>query len=219
MSLLELSAIGARIGGEEGQAALHAVDALLDQAGRLRDAVGLAIDQGDDVGDVTDSFIDLREARLGDPAAIDADLDFRRDGLGLAGERSDGTGDLARRGARVVGQLLHFGRDDGEGSACLARACRLDRGIECEHVRLVGDRLDARGDFLHPGHRFGEARHPIAELDDQVSQAGEDPDRVLYRAASLIELAPRLLGKHTRLVGGIGHSRLVGKQAGRHFLE
>ena len=219
MSLLELSAIGARIGGEEGQAALHAVDALLDQAGRLRDAVGLAIDQGDDVGDVTDSFIDLREARLGDPAAIDADLDFRRDGLGLSGEGRDGAGDLARRGARVVGQLLHFCSDNGKGSARLARPCGLDRGVECKHVGLVGDRLDTRRDFLHPRHSLGEARHPITELDDEIGEAGEDPDRVLDRSAPLIELASSLLGEHPRLVGGIGDPGLVGKQTGRHFLE
>ena len=58
----QLPAIVARVGGEARQADLDAVDALLDLAGRLGDAVGLAVDQSDDVGDLADGLGDRREA-------------------------------------------------------------------------------------------------------------------------------------------------------------
>ena len=114
--LLQLPAIVARVGGEGGKAALHAVDAGLDMAGRLGDAVGLAVDQSDDLGDVADGVVDPGEAALRDPALVDAGLDLGGDRLGLAGQRGDGAGDLAGRGAGVVGELLHLGGDDREAS-------------------------------------------------------------------------------------------------------
>ena len=104
-------------------------------------------------------------------------------------------------------------------AARLARARRLDRRVEREHVGLAGDRLDARGDLLHLRHRLGEAGHALAQLDDEVGEPREDLDRVLDRGAALVELAARLLGEHARLVGGIGDLRLVGEQPGGDVLE
>ena len=73
---------------------------------------------------------------------LDAGLDLGGDRLGLAGQRGDGAGDLAGRGAGVVGELLHLGGDDREAAARLAGARRLDGGVEREHVGLAGDGLD-----------------------------------------------------------------------------
>ena len=44
------------------------------------------------------------------------------------------------REAGALGQLAHFVGDDGESATLFASARRLDRRIECEQVRLVGDR-------------------------------------------------------------------------------
>ena len=121
----------------------------------------------------TVSLIRAKRA-LRDPALLDAGLDLGGHRLGLAGQRGDGAGDLAGRGAGVVGELLHLGGDDRERAARLAGARRLDRGVEREHVGLAGDRLDARGDVLDPGHRLGEAGHAVAQLDDEIGEAGED---------------------------------------------
>ena len=90
---------------------------------------------------------------LGGAAALDAGLDLGRDGAGLAGQFADGRGDLAGRGARVMGQLLHFGGNHREAAAGIAGAGRLDGGVQRQHVGLAGDRLDGRGDRLDLVHR------------------------------------------------------------------
>ena len=51
LGLDQLAAIVAGIAGEAGQAGLDPVDAGLDHAGRMGDALGLAVDHADDLGD------------------------------------------------------------------------------------------------------------------------------------------------------------------------
>ena len=98
----------------------------------------------------TVSLIRVKRA-LRDPALLDAGLDLGGHRLGLAGQRGDGAGDLAGRGAGVVGELLHLGGDDRERAARLARPRRLDGGVEGEHVGLAGDRLDRSRRRSGPG--------------------------------------------------------------------
>ena len=50
LGLDQLAAIVAGVAGEVGQAGLHPVDAGLDEAGRVGDALGLAVDHADDLG-------------------------------------------------------------------------------------------------------------------------------------------------------------------------
>jgi hypothetical protein len=219
VDLEQLAAIVAGVVGEARQARFHAVDALLDLAGRLGDAVGLAVDQGDDVGDLADGLGDRREAAAGDPAAVDSVLDLGGHRLGLAGQRGDGAGDLAGRGAGLLGELLDLGGDDRERASRLPGPRRLDGGVEREHVGPVGDPLDARRDVLDPAHRLGEAGHPLAELDDEVGQAAEDGDRVLDRGATFREALARLLGEDPGLVGRFRHPRLVEQKPAGHLLE
>ena len=150
---LQLAAIVARVARRSRtRPALHAVDARLDMAGRLGDAVGLAIDQGDDVGDVADRVVDPAEAALRDAALLDAGLDLARSPprpRGSASRWCRAISLVAR--ARVVGELLHLGGDDREAAPGLAGARRLDGGVEREHVGLAGDRLDRGGDAAAPG--------------------------------------------------------------------
>ena len=51
LRLDQLAAIVAGVAGEVGQAGLDPVDAGLDEAGRMGDALGLAVDHDDDLGD------------------------------------------------------------------------------------------------------------------------------------------------------------------------
>ena len=88
-----------------------------------------------------------------------------------------------------------------------------------QHVGLAGDRLDGRGDGLDLVHRRGEAGHALAQLDDQLGQALEAVDRAFDGFAAGVELGLGLLGQQPRLVGGIGHARLVAEQPRGHVLE
>ena len=65
LRLDQLPAIVARVAGEVGEARLDAVDAGLDQAGRMGDALGLAVDHRHDLGHFGDGVADLAEARPG----------------------------------------------------------------------------------------------------------------------------------------------------------
>ena len=77
--------------------------------------------------------------------ALGAVLDDR-DGLGgLLLHRPDQLGDLLRGVLGILGELTDFLGDDREASALLTGARRLDRGVEREQVRLLGD----PGDRLH----------------------------------------------------------------------
>ena len=85
--------------------------------------------------------LDLLRARLHrlDGGADDA-LDF-----------VDEPGDLLRRAAGALGELADLVGDDREALPHLARAGRLDGGVEGEEVGLLGDvvdRLDDRADLL-----------------------------------------------------------------------
>ena len=91
--------------------------------------------------------------------------------------------------------------------------------LKRQHVGLAGDRLDGRGDRLDLVHRRGETGHALAQLDDQFGQALEAVDGPFDRLAPGLELGLGLLGQQPRLVGRIGHPRLVGEQPGGDFLE
>ena len=158
LRLDQLAAIVAGVAGEFAEAGLHPVDTGLDEAGRMGDAFGLAVDHADDLGHFLDRVADLAEAGLGGAAALDAGLDLGGDGACLAGQLADGRGDLAGRGARVVRQLLHFGGNDREAAAGVAGARRLDGRVERQHVGLAGDRLDRRGNGLDLVHRRRRSR-------------------------------------------------------------
>ena len=219
LRLEKLAAVVAGVACEVGQAGLHAIDARLDHAGRMGDALGLAIDHRHDLGNFADRLADLAEAGLGGAAALDAGLDLGRDGACLAGQLTDRRGDLAGRGARVVRELLHFGGDDREAAARIAGARGLDGRVEGQHVGLAGDGLDGRGNGLHLVHRGCEAGHALAELHDEVGQPLEAGDGAVDGFAARFELGASLLGKQTGFIGGIGNARLVGEKSGRHFLE
>ena len=60
----------------KSKAGLDPVDASLDEAGRVGDALGLTVDHADDLGHFLDRVADLAEPRLGGAAALDTGLDL-----------------------------------------------------------------------------------------------------------------------------------------------
>src|SRR5687768_7410026 len=95
LRLKELAAVVAGVACKVGQAGLHAIDARLDHARRMGDALGLAIDHRYDLGNFTDGLADLAEAGLSGAAALDAGLDLGRHSTCLAGQLTDRGSDLA----------------------------------------------------------------------------------------------------------------------------
>src|SRR5439155_1720570 len=65
-----------------------------------------------------------------------------------------------------IGQALHLLRDDGEGLSVAPRARRLDRRVEREELRLVGDLLDDARD----------GADLLAAPAQCLDGAGRDPD-------------------------------------------
>ena len=214
-----MSAIGARVGRETRQVDLHAIHALLDVRGSLGDAVGLAIDHRDEVGHVPHGLVYRLETRLGDPATLHSGPDFGGYQFSFPGQGGHSLSDLAGGGPCVVCKLFHFRCDNREASPRFPRSRGLDRGVECEHVGLVGDRLDAGRHLLDLAHRLGEARHPATQLNDQVGETAENTDRVLDRVTALPQFVARLLGEDACLIRRICHPGLVGEQSARHILK
>ena len=51
---------------------------------------------------------------------------------------------LVRRAAALLGELSYFVGNDGEAAAVLAGTRRLDRRIQSEQIRLIGDAPGSR---------------------------------------------------------------------------
>src|SRR5206468_967880 len=102
--------------------------------------------------------------------------------------------DLVRRLGGALGEALHLLRDDGEGLSVAPRARRLDRRVEREELRLVGDLLDdARygADLLAaPAQRFDGAGRDADRSHDLV-HAGEG---VANDAPAFVRLGAGTLG-------------------------
>jgi len=87
--------------------------------------------------------------------------------LGDCHRRSRHLADLLRRDLAALGELANLARHHGESLAVLARARRLDRGVEREQVRLIGDVVDDAdllGYVLHRGDGLLDRRAALARL-------------------------------------------------------
>ena len=85
-------------------------------------------------------------------------------------------GDLLAGLARLLGELLHLVRDDGEALAGVARAGRLDRRVQGEQVGLLGhagDHLDDVADLGRAGPEGGDrALGPLREAGGLPAHLG-----------------------------------------------
>ena len=91
--------------------------------------------------------------------------------------------DLLRRLAGAFREPLHFLGDDGEAAARLAGGRRLDRGVQREHVRLLGDVRDQLDDLADLERRFAEALDALRRVLDLRADLVHAGDLVLHRPA------------------------------------
>jgi hypothetical protein len=113
---------------------LGAIRCLQHVAGYFLRRGALLLDRG---GDLARYFVDLGNRAADDLDGVDG---FARCVLDILYLR----GDFLRRLGGLIGQRLYFTRHHGEAPAMLARARRLDRGVQGEQVGLARDILDQR---------------------------------------------------------------------------
>src|SRR5581483_3954196 len=115
--------------------------------------------------------------------AAGAGLDHLDGAGGLGLDLADQPGDAAGGLLRLLSQLADLLGDDGEAAALLARARRLDRGVQCQQVGLLGDRGDRRDDPTDLGRLGPELADRVGDgarrFADRVHRLGRLPDRLV----------------------------------------
>src|SRR5690606_13378340 len=101
-------------------------------------------------------------------------------------DRADEHLDLARRDRRALGELLHLVRDDREAAAAFARPRRLDRRVQREDVRLLGDFLDQLDDVADLLGAFAEALDTLRRVLNGLPYRVHPVDRAAHGLAALV---------------------------------
>ena len=108
--------------------------------------------------------------------------------------------DVLGRLGGALGEALHFLGHDGEAAPRLARGRRLDRGVQREHVGLLGDVRDELHDLADLLRAFAEALDALGGLLDLLADVVHAADRVLHGLRALLRGVQRALGD----LGGFG---------------
>ena len=127
----------------------------------------------------------LREQRPADDvgrAALHRHHGLVRIGL----DRADEHLDLLRRARGTFGQLLDLVGDDGEPAAGLSGPRRLDRRVERQDVRLLGDLLDELDDVADLLRALAEALDALARVLNRFADRVHAGDRAPYGLAALV---------------------------------
>ena len=133
--------------------------------------------------------------------ALDRAVGFDR----LAGrllDRGDLGGDVVGRPRGLRGEAFHFLGDDREAAAGIARARRLDGGVEREEVGLAGDVADQAEDRFD---RFDVGRQRLADLHrlaGLVAGAGGDAGGDFDFGAGILDRADEAGGGLGRFAHG-----------------
>ena len=158
--------------------------ASLDVAGDLGGRGRLLLDgAGDRALDVVDLADD--RADLGD--RVHRALGVGLDRLDLAADVLGGLGGL-------LGQFLHLVGDDGEALARLAGPGRLDRGVEGQQVRLLGDRGDHLDHLADLGAALAQLGNGGVGLLGHFDGGGGDAGRLVGVLGDLLDARPHLFG-------------------------
>ncbi len=174
-------------------------------------------------GDVADDVVDLGHLRH-DPLQRLAGLGHQLDALiDLRGRSRNQRLDLLGRLGRALRQRAHFRGDDREASAGVARARRLDPGVQREQIGLERDLVDHADDladllrrFRDGVHRLDRLAHHDGALLGVLVGGGDDLARVdrafgrfldgrgdlVERRRRLLEARRLLLGAPRQIVGG-----------------
>ena len=158
-------------------------------------------------------LLDGGDAVLGAAGAVLDDLDGRG---GPVLDLADEGGDRRGGAAGLLGELADLVGDDGEAAAVLAGAGGLDRGVQRQQVRLLGDAGD-RGDDA------ADALGLLAEVADRARPPPGSPrarrpsprDASVDRAGALARRPARAASAAAgRLAGVLGAERAGGRDLG-----
>src|SRR5690606_27516804 len=135
----------------------------------------------------------LREERAADDvrrAALHRDDGLVRVRLDRAHEHLD----LAGRRGRALSELLHLVRDAREAAAAFAGARGLDRRVQREDIRLLGDLLDELDDIADLLRALAEALDTLRRILNRLADRVHAVDRPAHRLAALVRDVDRVPG-------------------------
>ena len=113
--------------------------------------------------------------------------------------------DLFRRLARALGEPLHFFGNDREATTGLAGGGRLNRRVQRQDVRLLGEIRDQLDDFPDLERGFTETLDPFRGVLDLRANLVHPGDLILHRLRALLRRGKRLLRDLRRLARGLRH--------------
>src|SRR4051812_47012002 len=205
--------------GDLGHVRLHLLRAgrdLLDRGGDLVDARAHVLDRGAQGQERVAGLLDRGDAVLRLAGAVLDDLDGLR---GLAVDLADEARDRAGGRLGLLGQLADLLGDHGEAAALLAGAGGLDRGVEGQQVRLLGDardRGDDAGDALRLGAELtdglGRLQRAVADRTHGLGGPGDGAGALLGDLARRHGGGRRVL--RVLRPGGAGRGDLLGRELG-----
>ena len=112
--------------------------------------------------------------------------------------------DLLRGVGRTFGQPLYFIRDHGKTASCLARHRRLNRGIQRENIRLLGNVVDELDDVADLLRALAETFDSLAGLLDGLANRVHTIDGAANGVPTLvcnIDRVPRHVGASLGIPG------------------
>src|SRR3954453_7411053 len=174
----------------------------LARGGRdLGDALVHLADRGADAIERVARLLDGARALLGARGPVGDDA---HDPARLVLDLADQALDLARGPAGVLGEATDLVGDDREAAAVLAGAGGLDRRVEREQVRLLGDLGDALDDRADLARLALECGHGLGGGGGGVAHGGHRGGGLEHGGDALARQLTRLGGGAGRLAGGLG---------------
>jgi hypothetical protein len=168
----------------------RAGDLARDVAGAKRDLIelgGLLLEHGAQIGV---DLVDRADARLHIAERIRRALNGLLDVLHLLG-------DVPGRLRGLAGELLYAARHHGEAQPRIARAHRLDAGVERQKRGLPGDGLDE-------GHHLVDTLRGMGKAAHRLVGGSEIVDGAIACNARCADIAGRPLDAHEDAAGGGG---------------
>src|SRR3954469_2196942 len=162
---------------------------LLDRCGDLLDPAVHVLDGRAERQERLARLLDRGDAVLGPAGAVLDDLD----GLGRLGlDLADQPGDRPGRGLALLGQLADLLGHHGKAAALLTGARRLDRRVQRQQIRLLGDPGDRRDDPLDLLGLRAQLTDRLGRLQRRIADRAHRLRRLRDRARALLgDLAGR----------------------------
>ena len=164
--------------------------------------------------------VSARSASVSQAGALLGDAQpFGRGDHRVARRRLEPAHDLgnlgARRGRRAIGERADLLGDDREPASVLARAGRLDAGVEREEVGAVGDEIDGLDDVADLLGALAHLLHDRGRLGHGLADLGEPGDGLPDRAAAFARDRGHPLADGASPLAQLGDATRAGVELGR----